>query len=67
MCRVQGALLWLPGFGDACSDVRGSAENGTVVSLDNNAAAPLLFAALAAPATEGHSYMDCLQVQILSC
>jgi hypothetical protein len=60
---LQGALLWLPGFRDACDDVRGSnLENGTVVSLDNNVALPLLFAALSAHADDS-SYMDCLQGQ----
>lgn len=60
---LQGALLWLPGKRDSCSDVRGTGgENGTVVSLDNNLAVPMLFAALADRA-EKHSYFDCLQGQ----
>jgi hypothetical protein len=60
---LPGALLWLPGFRDSAPDVRGAGgENGTVVSLENNAAAPLLFAALAARA-ESASYMACLQGQ----
>ena len=60
---LDGALLWLPGFRDSCDDVRGyDGENGTVVSLDNNAAVPLLFAALAERA-ETAGYMACLQGQ----
>lgn len=60
---LLGALLWLPGFRDSSPDVRGTNdENGTVVSLPNNAAVPLLFAALADRA-ETRTYMDCLQGQ----
>lgn len=61
--RLDGALLWLPGFRDSSPDVRGvSDENATVVSLDNNVAVPLLYAALAKRA-ETALYMDCLQGQ----
>lgn len=62
---LDGALIWLPGFRDESADVRGrgrGAENGTVVSLDNNVGVPLLFAALADRA-ETNSYFDCLQGQ----
>ena len=69
---LYGALLWLPGKRDTAPDVRGiNGENATVVSLENNAAVPLLFAALADRAGAGHSYMECLQVRVplfhLSC
>lgn len=60
---LDGALLWLPGFRDSAPDVRGTNdENGTVVSLDNNVAMPLLFAALSDRAQTA-AYMDCLQGQ----
>ena len=60
---LDGALLWLPGFRDSAPDVRGTNdENGTVVSLDNNVAVPLLFAALSHRAQTA-AYMDCLQGQ----
>jgi hypothetical protein len=60
---LDGALIWLPGKRDSCDDVRGTnGENGTVVSLENNAAVPLLFAALADRAKH-HSYFECLQGQ----
>jgi hypothetical protein len=61
--RLDGALVWLPGFRDSAPDVRGiNDENATVVSLDNNVAVPLLYAALASRA-ETTAYMDCLQGQ----
>jgi hypothetical protein len=59
---LDGALLWLPGFRDTVPDKRGQGVNATVVSLDNNVAVPLLFAALARRAEET-AYMDCLQGQ----
>lgn len=59
---LDGAILWLPGFRDSMEDRRQQGENGTVVSLDNNIAVPLLFAALADRSDEA-SYMDCLQGQ----
>jgi hypothetical protein len=59
---LDGALLWLPGFRDSADDFRGQGANATVVSLENNVAIPLLFAALAHQ-SESSSYMDCLQGQ----
>jgi len=53
---VRGALLWAPEFTDSVPDARGG--NATAVSLDNNRAAPLLFAALA---LKGTAYTSCLQ------
>ena len=59
---LDGALMWLPGNRDSMTDERRQTVNGTVVSLDNNVAVPLLFSALADGA-ERASYMDCLQGQ----
>lgn len=62
--QLYGGLIWLPGFRDRAADVRGvdGEYNATVVSLNNNAAVPLLFTALASHA-EDRSYMACLQGQ----
>jgi hypothetical protein len=55
---ISGALLWNPVFEDFPEDARG--RNTTVVSLENNMAVPMLFAAVEA---QGVSYSECLHVQ----
>lgn len=52
---ITGALLWNPLFDDTPKDVRGL--NTTIVSLENNMAVPLLFAAVE---TQGVSASACL-------
>jgi hypothetical protein len=61
--KLYGGLLWLPGYRDHADDLRGiNDQNATVVSLENNAAVPLLFSALASRA-RSRGYMVCLQGQ----
>ena len=55
---IEGALLWNPVFEDFPEDARG--RNTTVVSLENNMAVPMLFAAVEA---QGVSYSECLHLQ----
>ena len=56
--RVNGALLWNPIFDDFPQDARG--RNTTVISLENNMAVPMLFAAVE---SQGVSYSECLNNQ----
>ena len=56
--RVDGALVWNPIFDDFPQDARG--RNTTVISLENNMAVPLLFAAVE---EQGVSYSECLNNQ----
>ena len=55
---LTGALLWNPVFEDWPEDARG--RNTTVASLENNMAAPLLFAGVAAQRT---TFRECLASQ----
>jgi hypothetical protein len=55
---IAGALLWNPVFEDFPEDARG--RNTTVVSLENNMAVPMLFAAVE---QQGVDFSECLHVQ----
>jgi hypothetical protein len=56
--EISGALLWNPVFEDFPIDVRG--RNNTVVSLENNAAVPMLFAGVA---QQKVSYSECMNTK----
>lgn len=55
---ITGALLWNPVFDDFPEDARG--RNTTVVSLENNMAVPLLYAAVH---EQKVSFSECLTLQ----
>jgi hypothetical protein len=56
--EIEGALLWNPIFEDFPEDVRG--RNTTVVSLENNMAVPMLFAAVA---QQDISFSECMNAK----
>lgn len=56
--EISGALLWNPIFEDFPLDVRG--RNTTVVSLENNFAVPMLFAAVA---QQKVSFSECMNAK----
>lgn len=56
--QISGALLWNPIFEDFPRDVRG--RNTTVVSLENNFAVPMLFAAVS---KQKVTFSECMNAQ----
>jgi hypothetical protein len=55
---IKGALLWNPVFDDFSEDARG--RNTTVVSLENNMAVPMLYAAVH---EQKVSFSECMALQ----